>query len=119
MKKLGGFFQSGVIVVVDPVYMSGPVEYKVEAEDKDLNSRELTPARTVISTPDDPYNPFRKFDPFNSTLNEEDQNLKFHGKEDEGFGVAIQTGRMSGQYTIERIEDSAGKLLELRIVFKD
>lgn len=117
--KLKGFLQSGILIIADPVYMSGPVEYKVTAEDKELHSRELTPARTIITTPDDPFNPFRKFDSFTSTLNEEDANLKFFQKDDDGFGVAVQTNRLSGQYEVERIEDATGKLLELRIIFKD
>lgn len=119
MKKLKGFIQSGILFIGDPSYMSGPVEYAAVVPGDKLPGRELAPAVPVAITPDDPYNPFRKFDNFTATLQEEDQNLKFYNTPDEGMGVAVQTNRISGQYEIERIEDTNGKLLELRIKFKD
>lgn len=115
--KLRGFIQSGIIFIGDPSYMGGPVEYKVTSEN--MSKKELSPAQLVDITPHDPYNPFRKFDKFAADLNEQDKNLPFEGTEDEGRGVVVQTNRISGQYELERIEDETGKLLELRIKFKD
>ena len=118
MKKLKGFIQSGIIFIGDPSYMSGPVEYAAVAP-ANMSKNQLTAAQLTVVTPDGPHNPFRKFEQFAATLGEEDKNLTFSGTTDEGMGVAIQTNRISGQYEVERIEDEHGKLLELRIKFKD
>jgi hypothetical protein len=118
VKKLKGFIQSGIIFIGDPSYMSGPVEYTVTVPGG-MKNKELTAAQPVVITPDDPHNPFRKFEQFTASLGEQDKNLTFYGTPDEGMGVAVQTNRISGQYEIERIEDAWGKLLELRIKFKD
>ena len=118
--KLKGFLQSGVLYIGDPQYLSGPIEYATVPA-APLSGRELTPAILVDITPEDPYNPFRSWDRFADKLGEQDAlSLPFAGAyiESDGRGIAIQT-RLSGQYEVERIEDAAGKLLELRITFKD
>lgn len=118
-KKLKGYLQSGVLFIGDPQYMSGPVEYGTVPVGK-LSGRELTPAIAVDITPEDPYNPFRSWDRFAHKLGEKDASLPFIGasEDSDGRGVAINTNR-SGQYEITRLEDADGKLLELRITFKD
>jgi hypothetical protein len=120
MKKLKGYLQSGILFIGDPQYMSGPVEYGTVPVGK-LSGRELTPAVAVDITPEDPYNPFRSWDRFAYTLGEQDAVLPFQGAspDSDGRGVAVQTNRMSGQYEITKIADENGKLLELRITFKD
>lgn len=120
MKKLKGYLQSGILFIGDPQYMSGPVEYETVPVGR-VSGNSLTPAVAVDVTPEDPYNPFRSWDRFADKLGTEDKALPFPGAsvESDGRGVAVQTNRMSGQYEVERIEDTTGKLLELRIIFKD
>jgi hypothetical protein len=122
MSKKKAFMQSGIIYIGDPIYLSGPAEYKAVVPGNKLSGRELTPAVMVDVTPDDPYNPFRKWDAFTTEIGDEkDVSLPFYGTTGgtDGRGLALQTGRKDGSFTVERIEDENGKLKELRVIFKD
>lgn len=120
-KKLKGYLQSGILFIGDPQYMSGPTEYGTVPVGGRMSSSQLTQAVAIDITPEDPYNPFRSWDRFAAKLGEQDKALPFPGasEESDGRGIAVQTNRMSGQYEIERIEDGKGRLLELRVTFKD
>lgn len=100
-KKLKGFLQSGILYIGDPSYMAGDMSQPDSEKIIDLT------------------NPFRNWDSFTDSINDEDAVLPFPGTVDSGRGIAIQTHRLSGQYEVSRIEDADGKLLELKITFKD
>jgi len=119
-KKLKGYIQSGILFIGDPQYMSGPAEYVTKTVGM-LNGRELSPGYAVDITPEDPYNPFRRWDDFRSKVGEDDLSLPFPGAytASDGRGVAVNTHRVDSQYEIEKHFDDSGKLLEIRIKFRD
>lgn len=98
--KLKGFLQSGLFFLGDPVYMSGDTR---DGADNSL------------------CNPFLDWDKFTQGLEGKDANMAFPGSSDDqiGRGCAIQTGRLSGQFEIEKDVDEEGKLLQLRVIFRD
>ncbi len=99
-----GFIQSGILFIGDPVYMSGSL---------------ATPGSEAAI---DPLNPFLNWGMFTDSLNDQDLSLPFPGAIEEGStgrGIAVQTNRLSGSYTLQKKFDEAGKLLEIKVKFHD
>ena len=102
MKKLKGFIQSGTLFVGDPSYMAGDMSHP-GAELKEVAE-----------------NPFYNWDKFSYQMENRDYVLPFTGSTDvDGRGVVVQLNQINGVYEIEKIEDSQGKLVELRIKLND
>jgi hypothetical protein len=99
--KLKGSIQSGIIFVGDPAYMAGDTR---EGADNSL------------------CNPFVNWDMFTAGLEGKDVNMTFPGSLNDnttGRGCVIQTGRLSGQYEIEKQLNENGELSQIIIRFKD
>lgn len=111
-QKLKGFLQSGILFIGDPVSMSGPSNYQSDGKGGQIDI-----------TPEDPHNPFRRWDSFTSSLNNMDVNMVYPEAQDPqatGRGIVIQTNMLSGQYEVKKkICKTTGKLLELKVIFRD
>lgn len=104
-KELKGFIQTGTIFIGDAGYMAG-------------NSQDFEAG--II--PPDASNPFKDWDAFVST-HQEDGNLELPGSFNgdlPGRGVIIQTNMFSGSYTVKkRLCKETGKVLSITVKFND
>lgn len=102
MNEKKGFISSGLLYIGDPSYLAGDLSQP--------GSEQLI----------DPYNPFRNWERFTSTLPaDQDLNLTFNeNPANYGRGIVLHTGILSGSYTIEKILDDVGNLIEVRIKVK-
>ena len=103
-QELKGMLQSGLLFIGDAGYMADGHHHSAEG----------------IAT--DPLNPFKDLDRF-LAQNPSDANLELHGSYNgdlPGRGIAIHTNLLSGSYTVtKKLDKVTGKLLELKIKFKE
>lgn len=102
LEGLKGFINSGSLFIGDAVYFADdPQKY----------------SEGIIES--DPTNPFKDWDKFRAT-HENDCALPLPGSDYNGRGVVIQTHMMNGSYAVEKeVCPSSGKLLAIRVVFRD
>lgn len=105
-KKLHGLVNSGIMFIGDPSYMAGDLSQSIDGG---------------FTIPQDPLNPFKDFDAFKATLDYGDVNLELPGLlYSEGRGIAVQTHRFGGAYEVKKkVCKVTGKVLELKIIFRD